>query len=143
MTVNSREAAWQKVNEIFPTDYEKDTRASIAAGYDVYWSTADGVNAWISDLNARLEVNLPNGDSINIWIAEEPEFREYMLKDALEVINEAIYQIDDMVLPKLQKKIGMDAAREQLYGGFKVIAEILRKDYPDSELIARYNLDEA
>ena len=143
MTVNSREAAWQKVNEIFPTDYEKDTRASIAAGYDVYWSTADGVNAWISDLNARLEVNLPNGDSINIWIDEEPEFREYMLKDALEVINEALYQIDDMVLPKLQKKIGLDVAREQLYGGFKVIAEILRKDYPDSELIARYNLDEA
>lgn len=141
-TVNSVNEAWNKANEIFPTDYIHDSDCTRRAGYDVYWSTLPGCNAWISDLGDRLEVNLPNGESINIWI-EEPEFQEYMLKDALEVINEALYQIDDLVLPKLQKKIGMDAAREQLYGGFKVIAEILRKDYPDSELIARYNLNEA
>ena len=140
MTVNSKQEAWNKANEIFPTDYMKDDRASKAAGYNVYWSTCDGVNAWISDLNDRLEVNLPDGTSVNIWIEEKPEFAEYMLKDALEVINEALYNIDDLVLPALQKKIGMDVARGQLYNGFKAIADILKKDFPDSELYKKYNL---
>lgn len=59
-------------NEIFATDYMKDEKASQNAGYPIYWSTAEGVNAWISDLGARLEVN-QNGTSVNIWIEEEPE----------------------------------------------------------------------
>lgn len=142
-TVKSKEEAWKKVNEIFPTDYMHDSDCSHRAGYDIYWSTLPGCNAWISDLNDRLEVNLPDGSSVNIWIEEEPEFTEYALEDALKVIDEAIYQIDDLVNHKLQKVIGMDEARKQLYSGYKAIAEILKRDYPSSKLYERYNLDEA
>lgn len=71
-TVNSVREAWSKANEIFPTDYMHDTDCTRRAGYDIYWSTRPGCTAWISDLGNRLEVNLPNGESINIWI-EEPE----------------------------------------------------------------------
>lgn len=59
-------------NELFPTDYMKDEAASERAGYAIYKSTAEGVNAWISDLGCRLEVN-QDGRSVNIWIEEEPE----------------------------------------------------------------------
>lgn len=71
-TVNSVREAWSKANEIFPTDYEHDSDCTRRAGYDIYWSTRPGCTAWISDLGNRLEVNLPNGESVNIWI-EEPE----------------------------------------------------------------------
>lgn len=72
MTAKNVNEAWTIANDIFKTDYMKDDTASANAGYPVYWSTADGVNAWISDLGNRLEVN-QDGKSINIWIEEEPE----------------------------------------------------------------------
>ena len=72
MKAKSIQEAWSIANEIFKTDYMKDDKASQNAGYPVYWSTAEGVNAWISDLGDRLEVN-QDGKSINIWIEEEPE----------------------------------------------------------------------
>lgn len=71
-TVNSIREAWSKADEIFPTDYLHDSDCTRRAGYDIYWSTRPGCCAWISDLGNRLEVNLPNGESVNIWI-EEPE----------------------------------------------------------------------
>ena len=72
MKAKSINEAWNMANEIFDTDYMKDDKASQNAGYPIYWSTAEGVNAWISDLGDRLEVN-QNGKSVNIWIEEEPE----------------------------------------------------------------------
>ena len=88
-TVNSVREAWSKANEIFPTDYEHDTDCTRRAGYDIYWSTRPGCTAWISDLGNRLEVNLPNGESVNIWI-EEPEKEnpvEIFVNDALNGIE--------------------------------------------------------
>lgn len=76
MKVTSVEKAWEVANRIFPTDYMKDEQSSQRAGYPIYRSTADHVNAWISDLNCRLEVNIQNPDtknieSTNIWIEEK------------------------------------------------------------------------
>ena len=68
MTVTSIRDAWAEVRKIFPTDYEYSTERSERAGYPIYYSKASGVNAWISDLGNRLEVNLPDGKSVNIWI---------------------------------------------------------------------------
>lgn len=143
MKVTSRKEAWKAADEIFTTDYMKDERASQAAGYDIYYSTADEVNAWISDLGDRLEVNLETGKTINIWIEEEPQFSEYQLADALKVIDNAIYKIDDNILPKLQKVTGIEEARAKLYGAYAEIAKILKSQHPDSKLFAMYNLQEA
>ena len=68
MTVTSIRDAWAEVRKIFPTDYEYSTERSEQAGYPIYYSKAGGVNAWISDLCNRLEVNLPDGKNVNIWI---------------------------------------------------------------------------
>lgn len=71
MKVSTINEAWNTANEIFPTDYTKNERTSAAAGYDIYESTVEGCNAWISDLGNRLEINLDNGKTISIWIEAE------------------------------------------------------------------------
>ena len=73
MTVTSIKEAWEEANKIFPTDYEHDASRSERAGYPIYYSTAAGVNAWISDLGNRLEVNLQDGKSVGIWIQAPAE----------------------------------------------------------------------
>ena len=77
-TVKSITEAWSKANEIFPTDYERDAGRSSRSGYPVYSSTADGHwYDYICDLGDRLELNLSNGDTVNIWIkADEAETDE-------------------------------------------------------------------
>lgn len=141
MKVASRKEAWRLADKMFPTDYMKDERASLAAGYDIYWSTAEGMNAWISDLGDRLELNIDH-ETFNLWI-EEPEYAEYQIEDALKVISEAIYQIDDNILPKLQKATGIDEARAQLYGAYAEIAKILKSQHHESKLYDMYNLQDA
>ena len=74
MNAKSREEAWRIADELMPTDYMKDDMRSERAGYPVFWSTADGCDAHICDLNDRLEINLDNvGKTVNIWIDEMPE----------------------------------------------------------------------
>lgn len=141
MTVSSREIAWEKANIIFPTDYAKDERRSERAGYDIYYTTAQGVNAWISDLGSRLEVNLENGETVDIFIEDEPQFKEYQIEDALSLINDTIYEIDDKINHKLADVVGITEAREKLIGAYEEIAKILKKQHPESKLIKRYGLD--
>ena len=143
MKVKSKAEAWKIADSIFTTDYMEDDTRSSRAGYDIYHSTAAGVSAWISDLGDRLEVNLENGETVNIWIDDEPQFFEYQLADALAVISEAIYEIDDNIIPSLQKATGIDDARAKLYGAYAEIAKILKAQYPDSGLYERYNLKDA
>lgn len=74
MKVSSKEKAWEEVNKIFPYDYEKDEKGSANAGYPIYTSIAsEHPQNWISDLGNRLEVNLEDGSSTNIWIEEQGE----------------------------------------------------------------------
>ena len=143
MKAKNRDEAWRIADDIFTTDYMKDDSRSSNAGYDIYYSTAAGVNAWISDLGNRLEVNLENGDTVNIWIDEEPQFAEYQLADALSVISDAIYAIDDNILSNLQKATGLDEARAKIYGAYAEIAKILKAQHPDSRLYDMYNLKDA
>ncbi len=69
---NDKKAAWAIADDLFPSDYVHDSSRSQRAGYDVYMSTFPGMEAWISDLGDRLEVNLPDGQTINVWI-DAPE----------------------------------------------------------------------
>lgn len=71
MTVKTIEQAWSKANELMPCDYMHDSIRSANAGYDIYFSTCADKVCWVSDLGDRLEVNLPSGESINIWVEED------------------------------------------------------------------------
>lgn len=138
MTVNSSKQAWIEADRIFPTDYEYDSYSSAKAGYAVYRSTsADHYYCYICDLGNRLEVNIEN-ETVNIWIA--PVFSEYKIADALSVISDAIYEIDDKVDSKLAEKTGIAAARTLLYAAYDKLADELRKTNPDSSLFKKYNM---
>jgi hypothetical protein len=132
-----------KADEIFPTDYYENSIKTRNAGYEIYDSTLGDEHGYICDLGNRLEVNLPSGETVNIWIEEGPQFPEYQLADALKVISDAIYEIDDNILPQLQKATGIDEARSKLYGAYAEIAKILKTQHPDSPLYKQYNLQDA
>lgn len=77
--VSSKEAAWKEADKLFPTDYEKDERATANAGYPIYMSAAEGNNSWISDLGTSLELNIQEGKAIKtirICVDQEPEIIE-------------------------------------------------------------------
>ena len=143
MTAKNLKEAWSKADELMPCDYEHSVERSARAGYDVYYSTAEGVAAYVCDLGDRLEVNLPNGDSVNIWIERRQEFTESDIAEALEFINDAVYTIDDKISAKLSERVGIAEARKKLYAAYDEIAKILKEQHPESKLIKRYNLQDA
>lgn len=98
MTANSKKEAWEIANRLFPTDYLEDPERSKRAGYPIYHSTADGVNAWISDLGCTLELNFPDGKTIRINI-EEPATNAAVLLRYLQS------QMDDY--KKCEKRYGI------------------------------------
>lgn len=71
MTAKSRNEAWWMVDQFFHTDYTIDTEATVAAGYDIYKSTSEGCEDWISDLGNCLEINFYNGKTIRVNIDDQ------------------------------------------------------------------------
>lgn len=80
ITVTSAKEAWEIVHgfvysNLFVEDvfFERDETRSKNAGYPVYMLDPDvtdnetAYNTYVCVLNDRLELNLPNGKSINIW----------------------------------------------------------------------------
>ena len=72
MIVKSRNEAWNEANKLMPCDYELDSASSEKAGYNIFRGNTE-YYAYICDLGNRLEVNLPNGKSVNIVIEEKKE----------------------------------------------------------------------
>ena len=70
MIVKTREEAWNEVNKIFPTDYEKDEASSQRAGCDVYRHPTLNPCCRICDLGDSLKVltGLYGEDVVNILI---------------------------------------------------------------------------
>lgn len=83
---NSKQEAWEEVDKIFPTDYEKDEESSIRAGYPIYRSSVEYYN-YICDLGCRLEVNLKEGNTTyNVWIdSNEDEIRAELYRRTKEL----------------------------------------------------------
>ena len=76
MKVKNINEAWNEANKIMPNDYLKDEEASVRAGYPIYRSTINHYD-YICDLGDRLEVNLANGQTVNIWIEQPSTIEEY------------------------------------------------------------------
>jgi putative selenate reductase molybdopterin-binding subunit len=78
--------AFAEADRITSFDYEYDVVRSEKAGYPIYFTTKEGVNEWISDLGNRLEVNLMNGKTVNIWIKDvAAEARKELVRLAQEM----------------------------------------------------------
>ena len=123
--VANREEAWKKVNEIFPTDYANDRVASERAGYPIYRSTAKdaGITDWISDLGARLELNLKNGTkTLNIWITPPtPKItavRRWSMEDIVQMCieNNFYTQGDALAYSRMLQRVEvMEPTPEEIY----------------------------
>lgn len=115
--VTSKQDAWNKVNQIFPTDYEQDVQSSTRAGYPVYRSTAEGhYYDYICDLGDRLEVNLDSShlETANIWI-EEPATEEAPVLSEERVavakrLQRAVFYFTEEYLKELENKAKEDEA---------------------------------
>lgn len=147
-TVNSVNEAWKKANEIMPCDYMHDSHKSRNAGYDIYFSTCDSIVAWISDLGNRLEVNLPNGESVNVWIEEETEeatetAAENEATAAVEAVN-AVKEmnVNALYAPTVCQKITIciDGGRLARDDNERKVYEALKRGQPGIEfdIIERY-----
>lgn len=87
--------AWAIAKAMTNGDCTLDAQSTSVAGYKVYRSESE-FYTYICDLGDRLEVNLANGHTVNLWIepeaekATEPE-RPEMFKSIsnLQVINAA------------------------------------------------------
>lgn len=102
-TVSSVKEAWELADSLFPTDYEKDDSSSERAGYPIYRSTAEGHwYDYICDLCARLEVNLSNGDTYNIYIVEPKEVVQ--LREEVKSLKVKNKVLEDTI-EKLQKEL--------------------------------------
>lgn len=89
--VTSKQEAWETVNNIFPTDYNEDMSSTARAGYPVYRSPLNHYD-YICDLGDRLEVNLGNGETVNVWIVEKAEDELLKLPTEEEVKKAASHQ---------------------------------------------------
>lgn len=130
ITVNSRKAAWELANKLFPTDYLKDEDASSNAGYPVYWSTDRDRNAWISDLNCRLEINI-GAETTNIWI-EEPEAletEEEKMKFAEELNTWLGYYTDEVIERVMSKMDQIIADKRSRF----MIRELHKRTHKEEE----------
>ena len=107
-TVSTIAAAWKIADEIFPTDYNEDVRSSENAGYKVYRSPLNYYD-YICDLGDRLELNLANGETINIWIKAEEKPAE---------MHKNVFTIGLFDKDTEKQEISISAAKEK-------IAEIL------------------
>ncbi len=65
----NRDEAWKMAQQVFGCDWEEDAGASNGAGYPIYRGTSDA-RCWISDLGSRLELNMADGSTINIWLED-------------------------------------------------------------------------
>ena len=83
ITTHSIKEAWNLADELFPCDYLHDSSRTQRAGYDIYMSTNPEVYAWISDLGDRLELNMADGSTINLWIVPEGEIAEEDMNAAI------------------------------------------------------------
>lgn len=143
--VSSVDEAWAIVNDIFPTDYEKDEQSSERAGYPIYRSTAeDRYYDYICDLNNRLEINLHDGNrTVNVWIDKSGE-QEYV-SESVEA-SKAVKELGKNIFPLFEieeyKEItlvvdgsrwGSNETEKKVYEGLK-----RGESWLGSELVASY-----
>lgn len=125
-TVNSISAAWAKVNEIFPSDYNKDEASSERAGYNVYRSPLNHYD-YICDLGDRLEVNLANGETVNIWIKEEEQLPELPAKEDIKKAAAHQYTFEPEAVQLIRVFVDGDkyesVERQRVYKAMRKTAE--------------------
>ena len=74
--------------------------------------------------------------------AVNAEFTEDELEGLLNLVNNFVAEVQDKYI-STEDSLGMREVRNTVYGVFDAIYKYLKKEYPDSKLIQKYNLQES
>jgi hypothetical protein len=121
--------------------YENEEKSS-DAGHPVFLYGGESRRA--DDFGDRIVVSR-DGESLTIVIDPLRDLRYDQVTDALDLLNDILYDIDDKMPSVIEDNTHIGEARRLLYGAWAEIREILIKRFPDraDALIKKFHLDEA
>nr|DAE87910.1 MAG TPA: hypothetical protein [Caudoviricetes sp.] len=92
---------------LFPYSTTLDHERSKNAGYPIYYAT-EGENAYICDLNSRIELNYPDGRTEHIHVEDEGDFNSDIQITIGDISNIRPFEYDGA---------GFDTIHDQSYLG--------------------------
>lgn len=119
----SHEEALQLAFRLFPYSTSLDHERSKRAGYPIYYATCME-NAYICDLNSRIEINYDDGKTENIHVESEEDFNYHILLTIGDISNIRPFEYDGG---------GFDTIQDQSYLGPMNI--VFDKNAPGEDII--------
>lgn len=106
ITVTTKAEAWDIAKLMLGKEmaYYLDMEASKRAGYNIFRND-ESYYSYICDLGYRLEVNMENGTTKNIWIGKQEEPIKEIIHECDYSSNNFLDKIADKVAEKLLKSL--------------------------------------
>ena len=106
---------------LFPYSTTLDHERSKNAGYPIYYATEDE-NAYICDLNSRIELNYPDGRTEHIHVEDEGDFNSEIQTIIGDISNIRPFEYDGG---------GFDTIQDQSYlGNMNIVFDISAQNEP-------------
>lgn len=106
---------------LFPYSTTLDHERSKNAGYLIYYATEDE-NAYICDLNSRIELNYPDGRTEHIHVEDEGDFNSEIQTIIGDISNIRPFEYDGG---------GFDTIQDQSYlGNMNIVFDISAQNEP-------------
>lgn len=106
---------------LFPYSTTLDHERSKNAGYPIYYATEDE-NAYICDLNSRIELNYPDGRTEHIHVEDEGDFNSEIQTIIGDISNIRPFEYDGS---------GFDTIQDQSYlGNMNIVFDISAQNEP-------------
>lgn len=106
---------------LFPYSTTLDHERSKNAGYPIYYATEDE-NAYICDLNSRIELNYPDGRTEHIHVEDEDDFNSEIQTIIGDISNIRPFEYDGG---------GFDTIQDQSYlGNMNIVFDISAQNEP-------------
>lgn len=117
----SHEEALQLAFRLFPYSTSLDHERSKRAGYPIYYATGLE-NAYICDLNSRIEIYYDDGKTENIHVESEEDFNSDILLTIGDISNIRPFEYDGG---------GFDTIQDQSYvGDMNIVFDISAQNEP-------------
>lgn len=117
----SHDQALQVAFRLFPYSTTLDPQRSKNAGYPIYYATDDD-NAYICDLNSRIELNYPDGGTEHIHVEDESDFNCEIETTIGDISNIRPFEYDGA---------GFDTIQDQSYvGDINIVFDISAQNEP-------------
>lgn len=117
----NHDEALQIAFRLFPYSTTLDHERSKNAGYPIYYATEDE-NAYICDLNSRIELNYPDGHTEHIHVEYEDDFNSEILTTIGDISTIRPFEYDGP---------GFDTIQDQSYlGDINIVFDVSAQNEP-------------